>query len=274
MEQNKLMKYSKHNWINDPSEILNLESEINIKTIYFLYGFLGDDFNIENQSYIKNLEKWRMLNPNYKIKIIRESYDKINSLVETHFPDFYPIYKNYPKNIQRCDIFRYMLMYLFGGVYSDLDVIPNISLYNFIYTRKFGKQSLSWANVIFGISRVKDKDKCEKATLYETIRNGEPEIPIKISNYLFLSRIPNHPIWIDIIKLAKKRSQSTLRSQYGIIYSTGPDLVTTALSQNRHKYNDIAIIPIEEFNKMFLHEMSGSWRTKGFQLCETNINTT
>ena len=38
------------------------------------------------------------------------------------------MYRNYPKPIQQCDIIRYMLMYQYGGVYTDLDVVPNVEI--------------------------------------------------------------------------------------------------------------------------------------------------
>ena len=155
---------------------------------------------------------------------------------------------------------RYMLMYQYGGVYSDLDVTPNKSM-NWLL------EEYPWANVIFGVARNKPKEKCQATTRHESIRNGEPEIPVRLSNYFMISRIPYHPIWIDILKLAKTRARSKITSQYGIIYTTGPDVVTTALSKRRHMYQDIAIAPIEKFTKWFPHRCSSfdndnSWRKR------------
>ena len=123
------------------------------------------------------------------------------------------------------------------------------------------------ANVIFGVGRIKSKEKCIKTTEIESIRDGILEIPTRLSNYFFVSRIPNHPIWIDILNLALERSKKTIQSQYGIIYTTGPDLVTTAVYNNIHKYNDIVIIPYEGFQKLYVHEAASfndknSWRTR------------
>ena len=43
------------------------------------------------------------------------------SIVKKHFPDFLPYYVNFKYNIQRADAIRYMILYLYGGVYLDLD---------------------------------------------------------------------------------------------------------------------------------------------------------
>lgn len=254
-------------WINRQHEPLCEFSTVNPDHIFFLYGFLGDSFDIKQPEFIRNLKIWKRLNPKWKINILRDQYDSINQWVQTHFKWFYQIYRGYPKSIQRCDIIRYMLMYQYGGVYSDLDVECKLPISNLL--RQYG-----WANVIFGISRIKSKQKCELAAKYETIRNGKPEIPVRIANYWCVSRIPNHPIWIDILRLAKKRSGSSLQSQYGIIYTTGPDVITTALSENRSKYRDIAIIPIEKFTKIYPHSCSSSWRSNSrLPACEFAIDT-
>ena len=136
-----------------------------------------------------------------------------------------------------------------------------------------------WANVIFGVGRIKPIEKCNLTTKHEKIRHGKPEIPIRIANYFFISRIPYHPIWIDILRLCKTRSKSKLDSQYGIIYTTGPDVVTTALSENRSKYNDIAVIPNKSFVKVYQHSCSGfsnnnSWRKRTkLPIGQNGINT-
>ena len=278
------------NWINNKVSPFYYQTNITPKRIYFLYAFLGDGYQINKEEYVENLTKWKKTHSqnanntkdandhdpintttnntnittdntnnkeNWSITILRRGYDQLDNFVKENFNWFWLPYIQYPKNIQRCDIIRYMLMYQFGGVYSDLDVEPNISI-------DFLLNKYHWANVIFGVGREKPIEKCRNTTRIETIRKGVMEIPTRIANYFFISRIPYHPIWIDILKLAKRRASCTINSQYGIIYTTGPDVVTTVLSNNRNKYNDIAIIPHKEFIKMYPHSCSsfsdGSWR--------------
>nr|QBK91054.1 MAG: glycosyltransferase [Pithovirus LCPAC202] len=40
-----------------------------------------------------------------------------------YFPDFLPYYKNFPHAIQRADAIRYMFLYIYGGIYMDLDIV-------------------------------------------------------------------------------------------------------------------------------------------------------
>ena len=264
-------------WINLKKE-KNLYNDIKeYKTIFFLYEFLGDGFNITQDKFINNLNNCKYLNPTWDIKIIRYNYNLVNEFVKKLFPSYYNMFISYKENIQRCDIFRYILMYYYGGIYSDLDVIQKYPFDTFINKIEFPSNKLldlSWANIIFGITRLKQIDKCKKACKFETIRNNEKEIPYKLSNFFFISKVKNHPIWLDILELAKLRCDKEVKSQYGIIYTTGPDLVTTAVSLNRHKYKDIAILPIKIFNNLMKHQMASSWRTKKLRKCETFIDTT
>lgn len=251
-------------WINQKGSPFTYQTNVTPRRIYFLYAFLGDGYEINKGEYIENLKKWRQKhctretsNNNWTISILRRGYDGLDNFVKEYFKWFWLSYHNYNKNIQRCDVIRYMLMYRYGGVYSDLDVTPNMTIDALL--NKYPTK-----NVIFGIGREKPIKKCQLTTKLETIRNGELEIPSRIANYFFISRIPYHPIWIDILKLAKRRANCHIKSQYGIIYTTGPDVVTTALYNNLHKYSDILVIKHEEFKKMFPHSCSsftdGSWR--------------
>jgi len=43
------------------------------------------------------------------------------NMVKKHFPDFLPYYDAFPYNIQKADCIRYMFLYLYGGLYIDLD---------------------------------------------------------------------------------------------------------------------------------------------------------
>ena len=252
-------------WCNIKNPIFGTIA-INKPSIYYLYEFLGDSYEITQNNFIENLNHSKNINNNYEIRILREKYDNLDLFVKNYLPKYYNLYINYNYPIQKCDIFRYILMYLVGGIYSDLDVFINKPINSLI-------SKYSWANVIFGIGRIKDINRCKLATKYETIRDGEPEISMKISNYFFISNKRNHPIWKDILDLAIKRSKKKIKSQYGIIYSTGPDLVTTAVFNNIHKYKDIAIIKLNEFQNYVSHQCSSSWRNN-LQECEGDVTTT
>ena len=47
----------------------------------------------------------------------------MRKFVQKFYPDFYPTYQNYSHNIQRCDAFRYLVLYKYGGIYLDMDLV-------------------------------------------------------------------------------------------------------------------------------------------------------
>lgn len=64
-------------------------------------------------------ESWKEENPNWEYHLWNG--EEMDRLVETHFPKYLSLYKNFPHNVQRWDSIRYMILYQYGGVYADLD---------------------------------------------------------------------------------------------------------------------------------------------------------
>ena len=48
--------------------------------------------------------------------------EEMEAFVKQNYPEMYDTYMSYPHHIQRCDSFRYMLLYKIGGVYLDMDI--------------------------------------------------------------------------------------------------------------------------------------------------------
>ncbi len=46
----------------------------------------------------------------------------MDTFVKENYPELYETYKGYKYPIQRCDAFRYMVLYKYGGIYIDLDI--------------------------------------------------------------------------------------------------------------------------------------------------------
>jgi mannosyltransferase OCH1-like enzyme len=63
--------------------------------------------------------KLRELHPGWTYKLWTDE-DNL-AFVQTHFPSFYPVFLNLPRNIMRADVIRYLLMYKHGGLYLDTD---------------------------------------------------------------------------------------------------------------------------------------------------------
>src|SRR5687768_5764884 len=68
-------------------------------------------------------EAWKLHHPNWEYRFWTDS--DLRNLIRDKYPWFLEIYDNYPYPIQRVDAARYFILYTFGGIYSDLDILPN-----------------------------------------------------------------------------------------------------------------------------------------------------
>lgn len=62
-------------------------------------------------------------NKHKEYKHIIWSHEMMENFVKTEYPDFYDVYMSYTYDIQRCDAFRYLVLYKYGGIYLDMDII-------------------------------------------------------------------------------------------------------------------------------------------------------
>jgi len=68
------------------------------------------------------IESWKNLNIGWEYNYC--SKEKRESLVKENFgKEWYQIYKSYKLDILRSDLWRYMCLYIYGGFYSDLDML-------------------------------------------------------------------------------------------------------------------------------------------------------
>ena len=56
----------------------------------------------------------------------------IRKKIIKYFPDLIFIYDNYPIFVQRADLGRYVILYLYGGLYVDMDVWPTGDIISYL----------------------------------------------------------------------------------------------------------------------------------------------
>lgn len=89
------------------------------------------NFNDLPQEAHINIKKWQQLNPNWKYLYFDE--DQRLNFVKEHFDkECLTIYKNLPLDIMKANLFRYMSLYIHGGLYADLDMHPSKPINHFI----------------------------------------------------------------------------------------------------------------------------------------------
>jgi mannosyltransferase OCH1-like enzyme len=150
--------------------------------------------------YKKCQDKIRQLHPDWEYMFWTD--EMMYAEVEKSFPDIYPIFLKLPRKILQIDIFRYCLMWKYGGLYADLD---------YDFRRPF---DLIDCNLVLPISRVETPIK---------------KYPLRFGNCVFASS-PGHPFWkyilenvkTNLARLEVSTDSDVMDSENG----TGPGFVT------------------------------------------------
>ncbi|CAK7054174.1 MAG: hypothetical protein PARBB_02671 [Parabacteroides distasonis] len=137
---------------------------------------------------------WREQNPDWEYHLWNG--EEMDELVEKHFPEYLSMYRSFPYNVQRWDTIRYMILYVYGGVYTDLD------------TECFRPMTPLLENVTIGFGE-------------------EPPIPakpIRIGNAFLVSEKGN-PGWLTILNEILTNTEEKESTIETVMHSTGPNMI-------------------------------------------------
>jgi len=67
-------------------------------------------------------ETWKKLNPNYEY-IYHSAEDRNQFVFKEYGKEWFDIFTSMPYNVMRADLWRYMIINKYGGVYTDIDSI-------------------------------------------------------------------------------------------------------------------------------------------------------
>jgi inositol phosphorylceramide mannosyltransferase catalytic subunit len=200
----------------------------------------------------------RSLNPDFEYKFYNDR--AIEEFILTYYPTYFQVYKSFAYNIQRVDFFRYLAIYHFGGFYLDLDVLLARSL-----------DDLTDNECVFSF---------EALTEYQFLRE-EYVIDWEIANYAF-GASPKHPFLKAILENCIRSQMDTrwlslmlnpfprlLRSDYYVLCSTGPGLVTRTIAERKDLVDCVTILFPNDvcdrnnwrhFSSFGIHLAKGNWR--------------
>jgi mannosyltransferase OCH1-like enzyme len=163
------------------------------------------DYNVP-EHWVKAVESCKSIHRHYKY--VHWTDADMDEFVQAIYPDFYPTYKNYKYHIQRCDAFRYLILYRYGGIYIDMDIICRKKLDDLLH--------------------------------YDIVFSRSSNISSCVTNS-FMMCIPNHPFMkyvIDHLKLYQE-SYASFGKHWHVMNSTGPvylkKMVDTYISKMRHE---------------------------------------
>jgi hypothetical protein len=207
----------------------------------------------------------KLLNPDFDYLFFDDK--QVEVFIDQHFPGYREIFESFPFHIQRYDFFRYLAVYQYGGFYFDLDVFLASSL-----------SGLLDSSCVFPF---------ECLTLSHHLRTHHG-IDWQIGNYAF-GAAQGHPFLKAIIENCVRAQKDPawvqpmmtgvpflLRSEYLVMNTTGPGLLTRTLAESPALARDVLVLFPEDvydvrfsycFGDLGVHLMGGSWRPKrGFVL--------
>ncbi|KAJ3122765.1 hypothetical protein HK098_002492 [Nowakowskiella sp. JEL0407] len=159
--------------------------------------------------YCEWVNSWKTLNTNFDYKLWTDVDNR--NLVKKHFPWFLPTYDNLPREINRVDAVRNCYIYLYGGIYIDLDLEAVRPMEEFYRHIQFIPSRKIFAN---GNGEVSKSLNLNDTTTFES-PNIDIILPLLSSNLKFPHNIPNawmasrpgHPFWILALDMIMGRSQ-------------------------------------------------------------------
>ena len=166
-------------------------------------------------------------------KYILWTHATMKDFVKKEYPEFYKTYNSYPNVIQRCDAFRYLVLYKYGGIYIDMD----IKCLKPITDEFLSDNDVILSELVYNFFH---------ASLFVCVGHNAME---KIINNGVIMTVPKHPILLYTIEQAKKNKNSFYYNINKTIYvfsSTGPICLTFATKKFKSENESSKIKIIDE----------------------------
>jgi hypothetical protein len=146
-------------------------------------------------SYSLNIRQFVSKNPDWEYKFW--TFDSGERLIKKHHPDLLATYNGFGNSVKKADLLRYVAIYEYGGIYSDLDVLV---------LRPLDKVTLKYSCII-------PAEPFEHSLLLY-------KIEFSIQNGIIICR-PKHPFIKQLIENARN-----VLPNASAIHSVGPLYVT------------------------------------------------
>lgn len=183
--------------------------------------------------------------PGYEQVLWKDS--ECESLIQSKFPSHLSCYDSLTNCGAKSDLVRYLILEACGGVYSDLDVhLVNDGICEII----------GGSAAVFLTEAITTREQSRLTATYK-VRRGEAEDRVRIASYFMASR-SQHPIWCRIRELVRARIQVGVQEQYDVLYTTGPDVVSTVV--NRSRDLEYRVVDYSTSCRYVTHREDGLWR--------------
>jgi len=209
---------------------------------------------LKERAFIANV---RLLNSDFEWRFFTDA--DVERFIDEEFPQHRSVFDSFIYPIQRFDFFRYLAVYRLGGFYLDLDVLlasglGSLRQYGCVFpfegltlSRMLRGYGMDWeiGNYAFGAAA------------------GHPFLEAVIENCV---RAQRDSSWVAPMM---RGAPALLRSEYQVLYSTGPGLISRTLAEHPALATMVTVLfPADvcdpqswnRFGEFGIHAMSGTWR--------------
>lgn len=152
--------------------------------------------------WLYNQATWRINHPVWEYRLWNDAEN--GQLAAQHFPWFLPTYKSFKNPIMRVDSARYMYMYVYGGVYVDMDI-----------------ESLKPLDPLLQGHHAVLATMGPDLSFSDSIPNA------------FLASEPGHPFWLHLLRQIQAKAAAWMAGRGGALLkveeATGPAMLRGAL---------------------------------------------
>ncbi len=200
-------------------------------------------------------EKWKSLtqqclDQNKDYNHIMWDLPMVEELLETHFPWFLDTFRSYRHPIQRADASRYFILFMYGGVYLDMDTLCHRSVDDFlsnatsVSTSQPGNQGDGHAQ-----PGIDPQTQCVFAA----------EVPFGINQGVFACK-PQADFLRFLISHLETFNRNYLLPYYTVMLASGPLFVTSCYYLYGNS-SQVKIVPRSECNRYLRIQVSSSWHS-------------
>lgn len=172
--------------------------------------------------------------------------DTILEFVQRHFPQYIDEFNNLDSIIKKVDCARLMILYVFGGVYVDIDAYlhPHQDLQDFLELKEIVREEYNptmWhIDPVMPIEHQYDLIVGQEKTICEYHYNKYGIVVPKLNNAVIFTR-PHFDFFLQVIERGFKRKNNSIINSFGV--QTFSSMIYEHMARNINN-----IIDIDDYN--------------------------
>lgn len=172
-----------------------------------------DDLDKTGEQIQRCVKSWKTMNKNYEHRYYNDA-QAAELILKDFGKEWYDLFNNVPLGVIRADIFRYLVIYKYGGIYSDIDTVCKIPIDSWITGP--------------------DKFKKDYTAIFAAEIVGRDILVVdRICQWTFAAA-PNHPILKSIVDnvynaLKETKWEDVTDVVNAIHYTTGPNIFSYSI---------------------------------------------